>query len=176
MRQNRRLFERRGQDPGRWGPVKTVLPAGANWDFTFSVKSCIVVREQSRRRRVKCHRDGELPGGRRMGSTMLSPHPLLHIGTNLLYVATILGRANGRLYIAALSHRSSGKPAAPRRLWRWGFFVFRAVGTVCQNAMSLRASAHTGVAISLNFINSLSLERFLFFAGDRHTSLRTGSR
>ena len=86
-------------------------------------------REQSRRRRVKCHRDGEFARRTKDFSTMLSPHPLLHIGTNLLYVATILGRANGRLYIAALSHRSSGKPAAPRRFWRWGFFVFRAVGT-----------------------------------------------
>ena len=36
--------------------------------------------EQSRRPRVKCHRDGELPGGRRMRSTMGSPHPLLHTG------------------------------------------------------------------------------------------------
>ena len=36
--------------------------------------------EQSRRPRVKCHRDGELPGGRRILSTMRSPHPLLHMG------------------------------------------------------------------------------------------------
>jgi len=34
--------------------------------FTFGKKSCIVFCEQSRRPRVKCHRDGELPGGRRI--------------------------------------------------------------------------------------------------------------
>ena len=46
-------------------------------------KFCLFVydkREQSRRPRVKCHRDGELPGGRRKFSAMGSPHPLLHIG------------------------------------------------------------------------------------------------
>ena len=48
--------------------------------FTFSTESCIVNCEQSRRPRVKCHRDGELPGGRRNRSTMRSPHPLLHMG------------------------------------------------------------------------------------------------
>ena len=48
--------------------------------FTFSIESCIVRREQSRRPCVKCLWDGELPGGRRNFSTMGSPHPLLHIG------------------------------------------------------------------------------------------------
>ena len=55
-------------------------------------------REQSRKPRVKCRQDGELCDGRRIYSAMRLPHPLLHIGA-LLYVATILGRAKGRLFI-----------------------------------------------------------------------------
>mgnify|MGYP003424017791 FL=1 len=55
-------------------------------------------REQSRKPRVKCRQDGELCDGRRIYSAMRLPHPLLHIGT-LPYVATILGRAKGRLFI-----------------------------------------------------------------------------
>ena len=55
-------------------------------------------REQSRKPRVKCRPNGELRDGRRIDSAMRLPHPLLHIGT-LPYVATILGRAKGRLFI-----------------------------------------------------------------------------
>ena len=55
-------------------------------------------REQSRNPRVKCRPNGELRDGRRIYSAMGLPHPLLHIGT-LPYVATILGRAKGRLFI-----------------------------------------------------------------------------
>ena len=55
-------------------------------------------REQSRKPRVKCRQDGELCDGRRIYSAMGLPHPLLHMGF-LLYVATILGRAKGRLFI-----------------------------------------------------------------------------
>ena len=55
-------------------------------------------REQSRKPRVKCRPNGELRDGRRIYSAMRLPHPLLHIGT-LPYVATILGRAKGRLFI-----------------------------------------------------------------------------
>lgn len=54
--------------------------------------------EQSRKPRVKCRPNGELRDGRRIDSAMGLPHPLLHIGT-LPYVATILGRAKGRLFI-----------------------------------------------------------------------------
>ena len=54
--------------------------------------------EQSRKPRVKCRPNGELRDGRRIYSAMRLPHPLLHIGT-LPYVATILGRAKGRLFI-----------------------------------------------------------------------------
>jgi len=43
--------------------------------------------------------------------------------------------------------------------------------------VSLRASAHTGVAISQIFeYFQLIIRRYLLFLGDRHTSLRTGSR
>ena len=55
-------------------------------------------REQSRKPRVKCRPNGELRDGRRIYSAMGLPHPLLHMGF-LLYVATILGRAKGRLFI-----------------------------------------------------------------------------
>ena len=55
-------------------------------------------REQSRKPRVKCRPNGESRDGRRIYSAMRLPHPLLHIGT-LPYVATILGRAKGRLFI-----------------------------------------------------------------------------
>ena len=55
-------------------------------------------REQSRKPRVKCRKDGELCDGRRIYSAMGLPHRLLHMGF-LLYVATILGRAKGRLFI-----------------------------------------------------------------------------
>ena len=48
--------------------------------FTFSRIWCIVIPEQSRKPRVKCHRDGELPGGRRKFFAMRPPHPLLHMG------------------------------------------------------------------------------------------------
>ena len=48
--------------------------------FTFPVKSCIVVPEQSKRQRVKCHRDGEFARRTKECSTMLSLHPLLHMG------------------------------------------------------------------------------------------------
>ena len=57
--------------------------------------------EQSRKPRVKCRQDGELCDGRRIYSAMGLPHPLLHMGF-LLYVATILGRAKGRLFICPL--------------------------------------------------------------------------
>lgn len=52
-------------------------------------------REQSRKSRVKCRQNGELSDGRRILSAMRLPHPL-PIQDDLLYVATILGRANGR--------------------------------------------------------------------------------
>ena len=48
--------------------------------FTFPRFWCIVIPEQSRKPRVKCHRDGELPGGRRKFFAMRPPHPLLHMG------------------------------------------------------------------------------------------------
>ena len=57
-----------------------------------------ITAEQSRKPRVKCRPNGELRDGRRIYSAMRLPHPLLHIGT-LPYVATILGRAKGRLFI-----------------------------------------------------------------------------
>ena len=62
---------------------------------------CIIVydkREQSRKPRVKCRQNGELSDGRRILSAMRLPHPL-PIQDDLLYVATILGRANGRLIV-----------------------------------------------------------------------------
>ena len=55
-------------------------------------------REQSRKPRVKCRQNGELSDGRRLLSAMGLPHPL-PIQDDLLYVATILGRANGRLIV-----------------------------------------------------------------------------
>ena len=48
--------------------------------FTFSLLSCIFDCEQSRRPRVKCHRDGEFARRTKECSTMGSPHPLLHMG------------------------------------------------------------------------------------------------
>ena len=48
--------------------------------FTFPLLSCIFVCEQSRRPRVKCHRDGEFARRTKECSTMGSPHPLLHMG------------------------------------------------------------------------------------------------
>jgi len=45
--------------------------------------SCKIVyskREQSKRQRVKCHRDGEFARRTKVFSTMLSLHPLLHMG------------------------------------------------------------------------------------------------
>ena len=62
------------------------------------VKRRYINCEQSRKPRVKCRPNGELRDGRRIDSAMRLPHPLLHIGT-LPYVATILGRAKGRLFI-----------------------------------------------------------------------------
>ena len=48
--------------------------------FTFPLLSCIFDCEQSRRPRVKCHRDGEFARRTKECSTMGSPHPLLHMG------------------------------------------------------------------------------------------------
>jgi len=65
----------------RQNPEKEIDPViSIKKVFTFPVKSCIVIREQSRRQRVKCHRDGEFARRTKDFSTMLSPHPLLHIG------------------------------------------------------------------------------------------------
>ncbi len=69
--------------------------------FTFPVKSCIVIREQSRRQRVKCHRDGEFARRTKEIFHDAVTAPAVAYRKNSLYVATILGRANGRLYIAA---------------------------------------------------------------------------
>ena len=80
--------------------------------------------EQSRRPRVKCHRDGELPGGRRK-------YPRWDLRTrcciweNLLYVATILGRAIGRLYIRCRFSESDPANLLPFRPWAGGAFCFR---------------------------------------------------
>ena len=57
-------------------------------DSEISIKkgiaiSCKIVyskREQSKRQRVKCHRDGEFARRTKDFSTMLSLHPLLHMG------------------------------------------------------------------------------------------------
>ena len=60
--------------------------------------------EQSRKPRVKCHRDGELPGGRRKFSTMGFSHPLRHIGfTSFMKQRYSVGRMVG-CYCAAVSH------------------------------------------------------------------------
>ncbi len=72
--------------------------------FTFFIVSCIVMGEQSRRPRVKCHWDGELPGGRR-NFPRWGHRTRCCIMDILLYVATILGRANGRLYTCCPSPR-----------------------------------------------------------------------
>ena len=83
-------------------------------DSEISIKkgiaiSCKIVyskREQSKRQRVKCHRDGEF--ARRTKETFHDAvtAPAVAYGNHLLYVATILGRANGRLYIAAPFYRN----------------------------------------------------------------------
>ena len=85
--------------------------------------------EQSRRPRVKCHRDGELPGGRR-NCPRWGHRTRCCIMDTLLYVATILGRANGRLYTCCPSPRvirdlSEAPWCFPRRGFlrftgRWG--------------------------------------------------------
>ena len=52
--------------------------------------------EQSRKPRVKCHRDGELPGGRRNFSTMGFSHPLRHNGfTSFMKQRYSVGRMVG---------------------------------------------------------------------------------
>ena len=58
----------------QFSPVFSKMP------IYISPESCIMNPEQSRRRRVKCHRDGEFARRTKERSTMLSPHPLLHIG------------------------------------------------------------------------------------------------
>ena len=36
-----------------------ILLIFSDWVFTFDIPSCMIAFEQSRKRRVKCHRDGE---------------------------------------------------------------------------------------------------------------------
>ena len=75
------IFPSRQINP-RGVPFGTPPPFGKNGEKGLYNFLPIVydTDEQSRRPRVKCHRDGELPGGRRNFSAMGSPHPLLHIG------------------------------------------------------------------------------------------------
>ena len=78
-------------------------------DSEISIKkgiaiSCKIVyskREQSKRQRVKCHRDGEFARRTKEIFPRCCHCTRCCIWETLLYVATILGRANGRLYIAA---------------------------------------------------------------------------
>ena len=80
--------------------------------------------EQSRRPRVKCHRDGELPGGRRKFPRW-DLRTRCCIWENLLYVATILGRAIGRLYIRCLFSDPDPVKKLPFRSIAGGAFCFR---------------------------------------------------
>ena len=77
--------------------------------------------EQSRRPRVKCHRDGELPGGRRT-IPRWGRRTRCCIQDTLLYVATILGRAKGRLFLAELPLGCTKTHLLPNR--RVGAFCF----------------------------------------------------
>ena len=74
--------------PAGWFAMTYVVIGPANYNLPFRRENGIYFfpllvydnGEQSRRPRVKCRRDGELPDGRRNFSTMGSPHPLLHMG------------------------------------------------------------------------------------------------
>ena len=80
--------------------------------------------EQSRKPCVKCCQNGELCGRRRtLPSAIGFPHPLRHIRSCLLYVATILGWANGRWLEAVPFPTGQVNLNSPQGYFaRWGIF------------------------------------------------------
>ena len=81
--------------------------------------------EQSRRPCVKCHRDGELPGGRRNFSTIALPHPLLHMGKPPL-CSNDTRSGEWSAVFAALPYGCNIRTHSPCAL-RTGFFVWSGI-------------------------------------------------
>ena len=100
-----------------------------NWDslFTFRGFSCIVTPEQSRRQRVKCHRDGEFARRTKEISTMLSPHPLLHTGNPPLCSNDTRSGEWSAVYCCPFP-TGDPYPDSLAALRRGGFFVYGCTG------------------------------------------------
>ena len=108
------------------------LAVPANQVFTFSYKSCTISSNRVGDLALSATGTGSCPEdegcvprwGHRTRCCILE---------NLLYVATILGRATGQAVFAAFCPMGViAIPSLPRRILRVGFFVWRIPGFACK--------------------------------------------